>query len=172
MSDASAAAAEAKPPVFVPPPKIEELFAQASGQMATVNRPVAGAKREEELPEGSAPIQLYSAGTPNGAKVRAVQGRGQGVTIPKESRSSVFVRRHVTTKSNPVACAAWAAQGFVSSSASRAALPGGHNGCVQHLCRRLLSLQCKREAVPQVGKKKRGQQVTHRLRHAEHCKAA
>lgn len=78
MADASAAAAEAKPAVFVPPPKIEELFAQASGQMATVNRPVAGAKREEELPEGSAPIQLYSAGTPNGAKVSDGQGRGQG----------------------------------------------------------------------------------------------
>lgn len=119
MADASAAAAEAKPAVFVPPPKIEELFAQASGQMATVNRPVAGAKREEELPEGSAPIQLYSAGTPNGAKVSAGQGRGRGRCDPKrEGRMHAhatglfFVVTCLSTKTKQRRCCSMGRSGF------------------------------------------------------------
>ncbi|MBP2562558.1 GST-like protein [Neorhizobium galegae] len=39
------------------------------GQFATINRPVAGATFEKELPVGKHPLQLYSLGTPNGIKV-------------------------------------------------------------------------------------------------------
>src|ERR1700724_3413400 len=34
-----------------------------------INRPVAGAPHEKELPVGRHPLQLYSLGTPNGVKV-------------------------------------------------------------------------------------------------------
>ena len=50
-----------------PPAKIEELFASAAGnKFAAINSPVAGARVEKDLPEGSAPVQLYSLFTPNG----------------------------------------------------------------------------------------------------------
>ena len=39
------------------------------GAFAGVNRPTAGAQREQELPVGEHPFQLYSLGTPNGQKV-------------------------------------------------------------------------------------------------------
>ena len=53
-----------------PPSKIEELYAATAGnQFAAINRPTAGAREEKTLPIGSAPIQLYSLGTPNGHKV-------------------------------------------------------------------------------------------------------
>lgn len=35
----------------------------------TGNRPTAGARFEQKLPKGNAPLQLYSLGTPNGIKV-------------------------------------------------------------------------------------------------------
>jgi GST-like protein len=38
-------------------------------QYASLNRPVAGATHEKELPVGKHPLQLYSRGTPNGVKV-------------------------------------------------------------------------------------------------------
>ncbi|KAB0678118.1 glutathione-dependent disulfide-bond oxidoreductase [Aureimonas leprariae] len=38
-------------------------------QVASLNRPVAGATHEKELPVGRHPLQLYSLGTPNGQKV-------------------------------------------------------------------------------------------------------
>eukprot|EP01087_Luapelamoeba_hula_P020532 TRINITY_DN701_c0_g1_i1.p2 TRINITY_DN701_c0_g1~~TRINITY_DN701_c0_g1_i1.p2 ORF type:complete len:301 (+),score=52.36 TRINITY_DN701_c0_g1_i1:66-968(+) len=54
---------------WTPPAHIEELFAQAAGsQFASINAPTAGARTEKELPVGSAPLQLYSLGTPNGFK--------------------------------------------------------------------------------------------------------
>jgi len=34
-----------------------------------INRPIAGATHEKELPRGKHPLQLYSLGTPNGVKV-------------------------------------------------------------------------------------------------------
>lgn len=53
-----------------PPSKIEELFAVTAGnKFAAINSPVAGARVEKELPEGTAPVQLYSLFTPNGQKV-------------------------------------------------------------------------------------------------------
>jgi GST-like protein len=36
---------------------------------ASINRPIAGATHEKELPVGKHPLQLYSRGTPNGVKV-------------------------------------------------------------------------------------------------------
>jgi GSH-dependent disulfide-bond oxidoreductase len=50
--------------------RIEELFAKTEGnQFASINRPTAGAREEVDVPEGIAPLQLYSLGTPNGVKV-------------------------------------------------------------------------------------------------------
>ena len=39
------------------------------GAFASINRPVAGATHDRELPVGRHPLQLYSMGTPNGQKV-------------------------------------------------------------------------------------------------------
>jgi GST-like protein len=39
------------------------------GQFANINRPMAGATHEKELPIGRHPLQLYSMATPNGVKV-------------------------------------------------------------------------------------------------------
>jgi GSH-dependent disulfide-bond oxidoreductase len=39
------------------------------GQFANINRPIAGATHDKELPLGRHPLQLYSLGTPNGVKV-------------------------------------------------------------------------------------------------------
>ena len=52
------------------PQKIEDLFAEASGNnFASVNRPFAGPRTEAELPRGKESFQLYSLATPNGQKV-------------------------------------------------------------------------------------------------------
>jgi len=57
----------------MPPAKVEELFAATAGnQFASINRPTAGAREEKALPEGKAPLQLYSLGTPNGNKVHVL----------------------------------------------------------------------------------------------------
>ena len=56
------------PPGYVPP-KVWTLEASNGGEFAGVNRPVAGATHEKELPVGRHPLQLYSQGTPNGVKV-------------------------------------------------------------------------------------------------------
>ncbi|QBY04283.1 glutathione-dependent disulfide-bond oxidoreductase [Thalassotalea sp. HSM 43] len=39
------------------------------GQFASINRPIAGATHEKQLPVGKHPLQLYSLATPNGVKV-------------------------------------------------------------------------------------------------------
>jgi GST-like protein len=39
------------------------------GQFANINRPIAGATHDKELPVGKHPLQLYSLATPNGVKV-------------------------------------------------------------------------------------------------------
>ena len=51
------------------PPKIWSPNTQSGGRFASINRPVAGATHDKELPIGSHPLQLYSLGTPNGVKV-------------------------------------------------------------------------------------------------------
>ena len=51
------------------PPKVWVWNKGNGGQFANINRPIAGATHEKELPVGRHPIQLYSLGTPNGQKV-------------------------------------------------------------------------------------------------------
>ncbi|GAX80767.1 hypothetical protein CEUSTIGMA_g8202.t1 [Chlamydomonas eustigma] len=55
---------------WAPPAKIEEIFAKTAGNnFSAINAPTAGARTTQDLPVGSAPLQLYSLGTPNGHKV-------------------------------------------------------------------------------------------------------
>ena len=42
---------------------------ESGGTFASINRPIAGATHDKELPVGRHPIQLYSLATPNGVKV-------------------------------------------------------------------------------------------------------
>ena len=51
------------------PPKVWTWDKGNGGAFASINRPVAGATHEKELPVGKHPLQLYSLGTPNGQKV-------------------------------------------------------------------------------------------------------
>jgi GSH-dependent disulfide-bond oxidoreductase len=51
------------------PPKVWTWDQPSGGQFASINRPIAGPTREEGLPVGKHPFQLYSLGTPNGQKV-------------------------------------------------------------------------------------------------------
>ena len=50
-------------------PKVWIWDQPSGGQFATINRPVAGATHDKELPAGKHPFQLYSLATPNGQKV-------------------------------------------------------------------------------------------------------
>jgi len=51
------------------PPRIWTWDESSGGRFAAINRPIAGATHEKELPAGRHPLQLYSLGTPNGVKV-------------------------------------------------------------------------------------------------------
>src|SRR5690554_5845081 len=52
------------------PPKIWQWEADGNGgRFASINRPFAGARFEQELPVGKHPHQLYSLATPNGVKI-------------------------------------------------------------------------------------------------------
>src|ERR1700753_3818288 len=51
------------------PPKIWTWNKESGGRFANINRPIAGATNDKELPIGRHPLQLYSLGTPNGVKV-------------------------------------------------------------------------------------------------------
>jgi GST-like protein len=51
------------------PPKIWTWNKESGGRFAAINRPIAGATHDKELPVGKHPLQLYSLGTPNGVKV-------------------------------------------------------------------------------------------------------
>lgn len=46
-----------------------DMDAESGGQFASINRPVAGATHDKDLPVGKHPFQLYSLATPNGVKV-------------------------------------------------------------------------------------------------------
>lgn len=51
------------------PPKVWTWEQGNGGEFASINRPIAGATRDKELPVGKHPFQLYSLATPNGVKV-------------------------------------------------------------------------------------------------------
>jgi GST-like protein len=51
------------------PPKVWTWSQPSGGQFASINRPIAGATHEKDLPVGRHPLQLYSLATPNGQKV-------------------------------------------------------------------------------------------------------
>jgi GST-like protein len=51
------------------PPAVWTWNKASGGRFAGINRPVAGATHEKDLPVGRHPLQLYSLATPNGVKV-------------------------------------------------------------------------------------------------------
>jgi GSH-dependent disulfide-bond oxidoreductase len=51
------------------PPKVWTWNKQNGGRFANINRPIAGATHDKDLPVGKHPMQLYSLATPNGVKV-------------------------------------------------------------------------------------------------------
>src|SRR6202522_1127097 len=55
-------------PEYVPP-KVWVWNKDNGGRFANINRPIAGATHEKELPVGLPPFPLYSLATPNGVKV-------------------------------------------------------------------------------------------------------
>jgi GST-like protein len=51
------------------PPRVWKWDEPSGGQFSNINRPIAGATHDKELPVGKHPFQLYSLATPNGQKV-------------------------------------------------------------------------------------------------------
>ncbi len=51
------------------PPKVWRWDKESGGRFAKINRPIAGATHDKDLPVGRHPMQLYSLATPNGVKV-------------------------------------------------------------------------------------------------------
>jgi GST-like protein len=51
------------------PPKVWTWDTESGGKFASINRPIAGATHDKELPVGKHSLQLYSLATPNGVKV-------------------------------------------------------------------------------------------------------
>ncbi len=56
-------------PTEYTPPRVWAWDQQSGGKFAHINRPVAGATHDKDLPMGRHPLQLYSLATPNGVKV-------------------------------------------------------------------------------------------------------
>ncbi len=59
-------------PTAYTPPKVWTWNQANGGQFANINRPTAGATKDQALPVGRHPMQLYSLATPNGVKVTAM----------------------------------------------------------------------------------------------------
>lgn len=51
------------------PPKVWTWDTKSGGKFASINRPIAGATHDKDLPLGDHPLQLHSLATPNGVKV-------------------------------------------------------------------------------------------------------
>lgn len=51
------------------PPEVWTWESESGGAFANINRPIAGATHDKELPVGKHPFQLYSMATPNGVKI-------------------------------------------------------------------------------------------------------
>jgi GSH-dependent disulfide-bond oxidoreductase len=51
------------------PPSVWTWDKASGGKFANINRPIAGATHDKDLPVGKHPFQLYSLATPNGVKV-------------------------------------------------------------------------------------------------------
>ncbi len=51
------------------PPNVWQWDQASGGKFASINRPIAGATHDKDLPKGKHPLQLYSLATPNGVKV-------------------------------------------------------------------------------------------------------
>jgi GST-like protein len=51
------------------PPPVWTWNRESGGRFASINRPIAGATHDKDLPVGEHPLQLYSLATPNGVKV-------------------------------------------------------------------------------------------------------
>src|SRR3974390_3616927 len=51
------------------PPKVWKWIKPNGGRFDNINRPIAGATHDKDLPVGGHPLQLYSLATPNGVKV-------------------------------------------------------------------------------------------------------
>lgn len=51
------------------PPTVWTWNKASGGKFANINRPIAGATHNKDLPVGAHPLQLYSLATPNGVKV-------------------------------------------------------------------------------------------------------
>jgi GST-like protein len=51
------------------PPAVWTWDKARGGKFANINRPIAGAAHDKQLPVGKHPLQLYSLATPNGVKV-------------------------------------------------------------------------------------------------------
>jgi len=51
------------------PPSVWEWDKESGGKFASINRPIAGATHDKDLPQGKHDLQLYSLATPNGVKV-------------------------------------------------------------------------------------------------------
>ena len=51
------------------PPKVWKWDQASGGKFANINRPIAGATSEKDLPKGKHDLQLHSLATPNGVKV-------------------------------------------------------------------------------------------------------
>lgn len=56
-------------PTEYTPPKVWKWNKEAENRFSAINRPIAGATHDKDLPVGKHPLQLYSLGTPNGVKV-------------------------------------------------------------------------------------------------------
>ena len=69
MTDENKFPPENNLPAGYEPAKVWKQEAPSGGAFASINRPIAGATHDKELPVGKHSLQLYSLGTPNGIKV-------------------------------------------------------------------------------------------------------